>query len=90
LPFGANKSPLARGQMSKGSFMDEATITPRQCDCLNKLDAAADECRSKARLNPQFATAYGQAALEVARVARKHFQECGSCQAAHALAERAA
>ena len=76
--------------MSERTFMADVNVTPKRCDCLNKLDAAAEECRSKARLNPAFATAYGQAALEVARVAHKHFKECGSCQAAEAEMERAA
>jgi hypothetical protein len=70
--------------------MDEVTVTPKQCDCLNKLDAAAEDCRSEARSNPRLAAGYYQAALGISRVAQKHFKACSTCQIAEARAERAA
>jgi hypothetical protein len=70
--------------------MDEATVTPQHCDCLNKLDAAADDCRRKATQNPGLETSYAQAALAIIRVARDHFKACPTCAAVESRTERAA
>ena len=62
------------------SFMDE--VTEPQCDCLERLEAAAEDCRRKAKEDPRLETGYAQAALAIVRVARDHFKACSACAAA--------
>lgn len=56
------------------------------CRCSEALNAAETDLRNKAKASPALCLVYGQAAVEVARVAREHFTGCALCQASQVAA----